>query len=411
MKNSFFEARVDFFYKTAMALVVVVLFLGPILHTLKLLRYGNYVGALFFYTTFPLTSLLFFLSFFVGRRLMIILPDGIATCILLLLVWGGGTTFVYGGEWDDILGNLIRVVFVFVCYQTTRYYARGHGLQSVPRMLSLWGGGGVLIAVIIVYSVGVFTSSPVYLGLGTAPAIFSLAYVLTSENKYKNIFTIFILLLFFLGGKRGYMIAAFAVLAVNFVLSWHITYLRILKWFVAGLILSVLIYFFVALGLNNYLPPQLVKRFNVSSLDGSGVDVRKLTSGRNLEVDAVIETWKEDPVSAFTGLGFGATFVNEAGNRDSTVHISPVAMAFIFGVPIATIVLFSVWLQILRSIVRLRRASVHERFWCLASVGFLFSTFSVFTFLQSSGLWVSLGCLSGQLQLLREREEGRFYGH
>lgn len=402
MKNSCYYANNDIYNRIAINLVIFVLFFNPILHCIKLLRFGNTIGAAFFYVTFPLIASFFVLSLFFGRNYKTGRPDIIEIIILTMLLWGSIVTIIHSGSIVDILANALRMVFALACYHTTRVYAKNFTEQNIDLRMAKYGFLGTFIAVIILYSLGVYGPFPVYLGLGTSSIFVALAYVLVKKNQYKKwIYACFVFMIIVLGGKRGHMLSAFVIIFVNFFLSKKnfIPFVVFLSAFVFG--------FFIVISTDiqktiELLPKPIAARVipfivfqNEEALTNrSAYDA--ITSGRMNEVVAVLDLWKKEPFAKYTGKGLGATFINQAGDPDSTVHISPIALSFIFGVPLTVVLISAITLLVIKNLLTYKKITNDRKIWVLAAVGYLMSTLSLFTIFQDPLIWISLGMISNK---------------
>ncbi|MGE4497251.1 MAG: hypothetical protein AB7E48_05180 [Deferribacterales bacterium] len=390
----------DLFNRLAVGIVALTLFFNPVLHCIKLLRMGNTVGAVFFYVTFPLIAIFFGMSLIFGRNLKILRPNFLEIVILTMILWGTVVTLLYAGDAMDVTANLLRMCFSLACYHTTRVYALNLAEQGIDSRLAKYGLAGTFFAVLILYLLGVFGPFPVYLGLGTSSAFIALAYVLVKEPRWKWLYAVFIVILIILGGKRGHMLSAFAMIFLSFFVSKRM----VVPLIILGIMSLFSIYALSKVDIEKVvsaLPKPVAARLIafVATPDAEETGRTKydqMTSGRMFEVLAVMSTWKSEPSSMYTGKGFGAAFINQAGDADSTVHISPVALSFIYGVPLASLFMLTVILIVFKNLTSSKSTSANRRLWALSVVGYLVSTLSLYTIFQDPMLWISLGMISNK---------------
>ena len=155
------------------------------------------------------------------------------------------------------------------------------------------------------------------------------------------------------------------------------------------------------------LPQNLALRIAplvlASEADG-GVDTTTLTGKRNVEVLAVFNQWAADPLEMLTGQGYGASWINEDGERDSTVHFSPVAVSLIYGVPLAVLLYLSMlWLPV-KAIIRAVKGEGdrEEQVWALVVLGLIVLSFTGFSIFQNYVLWIGMGILRAMVPRRQE---------
>lgn len=386
----------DSYFRWAIYFVTITTFLYPVFHCVKLLRGGNEFGAWVFYIFFPTMSLLFFFSFVLGRRMKFYLFNGMEWALILATLWALSVTLLGRGDLVDITGNLLRMVFSFTCYYTTRIYNRSEFMNWATFRLGRYGFWGVFVAVFLLYSLGVFGGMKVYLGLGTGPIFLMLSIYLIGKPSFKWFKVLLCFSLVILGGKRGMMISAALMI---------LTYLSVFKKGIvskfaiativfSALLLGTLVASMTVNNFSNYLPRPVQARILpfFGTLDRQGLDV--LTAGRNIEVEAVVRNWQDEPSTFFTGRGFGATFIDVTGEENSTIHIGPVALTYIYGLPVALLLLLSVGGLVLSSLLRVSKLSDLEKIWLLCGIGALLDTLSLYTFFQDPFIWIAMGMIS-----------------
>ncbi|KTC81431.1 hypothetical protein [Legionella brunensis] len=405
------SSNVDKFYKLSLFIIVILLFLAPALHTLKLIRISVLIPSLTFYIGFPLVILLLAFSFAI-----LILRNGFFVDFFELLLifigfWTTCWTIWFKGDWIDIGGNVSRLIFVFLLYFTTRHYKLIWTKELIFKLA--WSGAvGVMIGLSYLYILGVFGPYPVYMGLNSESTLLLLALALTRCMKRYRLTIVFVMLLIILSGKRGVLLAAIVMMLCSWIfpIKYSAISSRILQmiFIFCSIVLACLI-----VGLNgslSFLPEQLTKKFQVSSEQSTEAKIRKITAGRNLEVTAVVHEWQQDPIKFWIGSGFGAHFTLQNENEEitkSTVHISPLGLVHIYGFPLAVILIFSIvwkisWVIVKRSF---KDELIYYQALGLTSLGLFTVSMSSFIIMQNYLLWIALGLMSNPSLTLNKLTE------
>lgn len=390
--------RADWFFRVAVGFAALALFLAPVLQALKLLDLTAAPGRALFYFRLSATTLAFSASYLLLLSRNRLKVSGLDVLLVFLLVWGGVFTVFFGGTVVDIAGNLLRLAFILACYQTARRYAHTVDLSRALKWFGVLGLAGVVVGLIVVYWWGVLGGRPVYLGLSTQGLFVALAFVLAREGDGDWLWVGLFMLLIVAGGKRGNMLAAMGMILVAVLFVRRMSRRKVAA---VSFVTVCAAFLFVGIDyavLAGALPEPLAQRFLVwIPGSGTGIDLAEATSNRVTEVLAVVEMWKETPMATISGFGLGAIIPKGAAATASTVHISPVALAFQYGIPLAAMVLLAIYAVPVRTLLQERSSlGVEERTWCLTAVGLLALSTTVFTVLQDPVLWVALGRLSAR---------------
>lgn len=390
--------RADAYFRAGIWITALALFLSPILQTLKLLDFGSSIARAFFYFKLSATSLVFAASFLtlLGRNRLRLGP--LELLLGFLLVWGGTVTLFFGGTPIDIGGNLLRVAFVLACFQTARRYGHTPDVGGALRKFAVAGIAGVLAGLVLLYSLGVFGPRPVYLGLSTQGLFIPLAYVLAREGKRDWLWIGLIMALIVAGGKRGNMLAALGMVLVGVLFVREMSARKVLA---VSAVTAGMAFLLVGADLarvSGALPAPFANRFLPwipGAGGGPGIDLVEATATRFSEVLAVVEMWKENTIATISGFGLGAAIPKGYGTEASTVHVSPVALAFQYGIPLAVLVVGAIcWIPV-RWLLEGRRArGTQERTWWLTGVGLLALSATVMTVFQDPVLWMALGTVA-----------------
>lgn len=409
------QLRPDQLYRWGIWLAVVNAFLSPILQDFKLLQISPWIPAALFYAGLPFITICFAGSLYLRKDIKWWKLDPVELVLGFAMLWAWTQVPLYGGEVGDIAGNFLRVLFAFSAYKATRLYGTDLLMRDVVPRLARWGFWGVFWALFGLYAVGVFGPMYVYLSLNSEEIFVAFALALTLFDARRIPYSTAVFLLVILGGRRGAILAALAMILMKYSMNWNTG--EGAKWKRATLLgigLGVVLGLvgFVKWAQNNVevfevLPAGAKVRIVPLLLASEEQDTTTLTGKRNVEVEAVFRQWADDPVQMFTGQGYGATWINEEGEPDSTVHFSPVAVSLIYGAPMAVLIYVAMlWLpvvSVLRAIIG--HGDREEQIWGLVTFGLIVLSLTGFSIFQNYVLWIGLGML--RALTLRSREEVR----
>lgn len=354
----------------------------PILHTVALMQISKtipaYLSFLSFYPLFLAFGLLAAFASFPranGWPIFILLIVGIFTGFL--------SSFINGNFSLEVVPkffSMLTMLLLFYWAANTRIEVKK--VEEVTLKFAQFAFFGVFFALIVLYVGNFVFHFPVYLGLSTEYLIISLVYVLWFKPKFSIPLIIIILLMFFLAGKRGQLLVAammlFAVLYV-FYPSYKNYFILILLMLIASVVMPWEVIW-------NYVEENF-SRFDLSKVQ-SFDDLNQFTSGRLDELLVVYQDIVANIYSLLLGNGFGATF-ELYGYQKSTVHVSPIGVAWIYGVPFSVVLYLALIWVCLRIIVKYKKKM--QSFWALVTLSQLLTTMSVFTIFLNPVLWVSLG--------------------
>lgn len=409
--------RPDDLYKWGVWIAVFYAFWSPVLQDIKLLQITPWVQAALFYVSLPLITLCFVLSLVLRKDVSIWRVDAVEAVLGFALVWSWIWVPFYGGDIGDIGGNFIRVVFAVSAYKASRLYAFDPWMRGIAPRLSKWGLWGVVWALVGLYVLGVFGPFYVYLSLNSEEIFVALATALTLASSRRIPYSTGIFVLVMMGGRRGAILAAFAMILLKYAMNWNAglragTADRAARvrahWRRATLLGIGVVCIGGAFGAIQWaranpkaleaLPDNVKLRvvpLILATESPDGPDTTTLTGKRNIEVIAVFRQWAEDPLEMLTGQGYGATWTNQDGERDSTVHFSPVAVSLIYGIPLAAAIYgVMLWLPGL-ALVRAVRGlgDREEQIWALVTFGLIALSLTGFSLFQNYVLWIGLGLL------------------
>lgn len=407
------QLRPDQLYRWGVWLAVFNAFLSPILQVFKLLQISPWIPAALFYVGLPFITLCFAGSLYLRKDVNWWKLDPMELVLFTALVWGCAQTPMYGGAISDIAGNLLRITFALAAYKATRLYGADILMREIVPLLARWGFWGVLWALFGLYAFGVFGPMYVYLSLNSEEIFVAFALALTLNDARRMPYSTAVFLMIVLGGRRGAILAALAMILLKYAMNWNVG--QDAKWrrtvlLSIGLGIVLGLVGFVKWAQSNIevfdsLPVGAQARIVPLLLATEEGDATTLTGKRNVEVEAVFRQWADDPVQMITGQGYGATWVNEKGEDDSTVHFSPVAVSMIYGVPYAALIyLAMLWLPFV-SFVRaiIGHGDREEQIWGLVTFGLIVLSLTGFSIFQNYVLWIGLGML--RCLTLRSRQE------
>lgn len=409
------QLRPDQLYRWGVWLAVFNAFLSPILQVFKLLQISPWIPAALFYTGLPFITLCFVGSLYLRKDVKTWKFDPVEMVLFTALLWGCAQTPFYGGAVSDIAGNLMRITFALAAYKATRLYGADILMREIVPQLARWGFWGVFWALFGLYAFGVFGPMYVYLSLNSEEIFVAFALALTLNDARRIPYSTAVFLMIVMGGRRGAILAALAMILLKYAMNWNVG--QNAKWkrtvlLSIGLGVVLGLVGFVQWAKSNVevfqsLPAGAQARIVPLLLATEDGDATTLTGKRNVEVEAVFAQWANDPVQMITGQGYGATWVNEKGEDDSTVHFSPVAVSMIYGVPYAVLIYVAMlWLPFV-SLVRaiIGHGDREEQIWALVTFGLIVLSLTGFSIFQNYVLWIGLGML--RCLTLRNRQEVR----
>jgi hypothetical protein len=327
-----------------------------------------------------------------------VLFNGIMGTVILMFFVASLMTIIWQGEIFDVGGNILRILTAITCFHVGYF---GNFDQTLfKRRLIRWGFLGISVALIISY-IAVFTGNTVYLGLSTEHLFPYISNSLAQNNLFGSLGGFFMVVM---GGKRGVMLAALVmIIFVTFLYKRGLSKKKMLPFFV---LIFFAASFLTFIDIHDLPTPvyNRIKPFVEGNTSDSHTQYRDATSGRSEEVFFVMNDINKNIEIAFVGKGLGATFADDSGSEDSTVHISPVALTFLFGLPLTIVFYFLMFQQFYRFLKAINKYSLPElSFWTILSLGLFINSFFVFEVLQNPLLWLSFGIAYRQYLLKQVR--------
>lgn len=391
----------DLFFRTGLLMILVIHLASPVIDCLRLLKYSHLPSTLLFYVQLPLLSLLFGTSIIPCRTMTEERFDPMEITILSMLLFSSLSFLSYRGQPIDAAGNLLRLILTFSCYRGARKYYSTFINKNFIYRLALFGGIGGCISLLLLYTLGVFGPRPIYLGMSTDVFFPALAIVLAERRTFSELYSMLLFSLIFLGGKRGFIIAAgFQILAYAAIgafirRSIGTSTLKIVACFLALYIASLsTVSLSTSQAFLSKLPSSLTGRFTNIYSEETGVNWNLLLSGRESDLFDALRAWKNEPYALFSGFGLGATVTSPEGITRSTIHFSPLAISYIFGVILFGVFYWQITMLLLKKILSWRAIDFERKVLLLLSVGLLGVSNSVYSILQDPLLWLALGKLA-----------------
>lgn len=372
--------------RLVMVLIFIYVIISPIIHALKVTRISYEIGAYVFYIGLPVITLMIWVTLFRARHHV---PSLAFFFLLVSFMFAMLISIFYGGDWFDMAGNFVRLLFCLGMLQFASVYRQAiiAFLTKNDKKIAIFSMLSMSLAVGGLY-LSSFIGVGVYFGLQSTVAFVSLSYGLVYRNF---LFSVVSLMLIVLSGKRGAMLAAVAILLMYLFVLLYSGEIRRFFVIFCGIV-------FVSLGafFSGLVPESILSRFEQFT-SGEPTDWNKATAGRMTEINSVIEIVTRNPEVLVHGLGLGAAIKDPSGASDSTIHFSPFGLMLIWGLPLTILfyipLIFYFALGVYMSGKKFFRHKEKVFFWNLIFIGELAFSFSAFTILQSMMLWLSLAAI------------------
>jgi hypothetical protein len=362
--------------------LIFALGLSLVVQTFRLLRLTSGAEAILFY--FVLTSTTFVL-FWLVVRLRAFKPLTIFDGLFALLAGVGVLGIAsHGATIEDVVGNSLRLVQSWAAVRIGLTLAKDE-LRDFFRKFAKVGLYGTIISLFLLYTLGVFGPLSVYLGMNSEHLTVALASLPAKGVSHPVV----VVLMSLLSGKRGPLLAVFvvAVLAAVVLRGRGRTVMALGIGAVFGVFLL-----FQTVDVESYVqtwPAPIAGRILPIIDQNPNTDP---FSGRFIEVEKVLRAWRLGQADYIMGQGLGGNLSN-LGRSDSTIHISPLWMVFIFGLPLT--VVFLGWLAYF-CLSSLFRPTFTERSAALVAIGYFVTSLSIMIIFQAPIAWICVGYLLGR---------------
>jgi len=329
-----------------------------------------------------------------------------------LMITGLYGALVFGGSAFDVLGNALRIVVSFTSYRAARYFMASPLADAFIKRLSIWSVASSFLSISLIYTAFLVFRLPVYLSVATEIVLIGIAFVLAYPVKNRGLWVAALSGLVIIGGRRGSMVALFCLLLFYAYHLWTVGKFKRSSLANSGTaVCLILVFSYLAVQVvgpqtfYNLLPSALTSRFASIGI-GSAADfsATSATSGRDEEVQLVLDAFTQNPIGMLTGFGFGSTITLQSGDEVSTIHVSPLALSWVYGFPLGlTIFAYAFYLP-LKAHAKYRHLMGPRDFaLILIALSFIFSSFSIMIFLQTPIMWVALGAI----KTFVDKAEGR----
>lgn len=372
--------------RIVITLMLVLAISSPVVHAFKVARISYELGAYVFYIGFPIITLIVWGCLLRSKHLA---PSPFFFVLLFFLMLGTFVTIMNGGDEFDIAGNFLRLTFCVGMLQFAVVYSDEtvSYLGANEKRIAGWAVGSMSVAIGGLYLAS-YMGFGVYFGLQSTLAFIGLSYGLVHR---KAIFIVISIALIVLSGKRGAMLAGLLVVFAYLIFLLHSRQLKRFAIILSGMFLVTFIAYFAGL-----VPESILMRFEQFS-SGGVPDWDKATAGRMTEVEEVLRLIDSRPLILVHGLGLGAAINMPGGVSDSTVHFSPLGLILMLGLPLTIVFYIAMFFYAAKGIYLAgHRKFLHRKstlFWSLIFIGELAFSFSAFTILQSTVLWLSLAAI------------------
>lgn len=303
-------------------------------------------------------------------------------CVLVLLVLCTAALTDYSGRHlVDVLTDLLRpmlfiaVVVVFRNFVNVEALNQSANIQRWLR-LTMW------VTLLVVPACWLISRyfQPLYPAFSSIDSIFGMAWLLAAGNFIgQGIY----LLILIASGKRGVYLAAFLILCLCYrnkrltLPSWILLFSALA---VGGLVLVSFI---------DDVQRVFLKGGTYNTQDGVAGVINILSGGRIEELKGAVAAM-HSPLQLFFGAGLGFAYqavgFEEAGGLHRNLHFTPASLAIYYGIPFA-VVFFYYLATFFWSALRITRhspgvVSYCYSVYCIASMAFLFTEFSVFAYVN-----------------------------
>lgn len=332
--------------------------------------------------------------------------DPLGFFLLIVIPFGLFTGVLQGGEPRFFVAHLSAGLFAFLLYMVGRNTA-----WDEQQLETFWKISSYLIVASFAFVISLFwlvravTGSSLYLGIGTGDLVFPLAYFLVCKQHRYALFT---LALFLLSGKRGPLVAALAVILLYLPLPGS-RRLATRMIFVSGAGLLIVLLSFAAepfvraLALPAFLM-EIVDKWYLANFFNENFNIDHALSGRNQELVLSFAAFAAQAQHWFIGMGYGWSYFFDAMIQGSTttnfqvhyVHMSPVNLVLLFGIPLASLFFVLMWNVISKaytcSAVNPDRPMIQVMilFWA----GSFVSSLSGYSYPTDPLFWLALGALA-----------------
>lgn len=209
-----------------------------------------------------------------------------------------------------------------------------------------------------------------------------------------------------LSAKRGVMVAAVGALGVALAFAWQqgASPRSASRRAVRGLAVSatvVMLFVLLTPAGESLKPPEVIARtvelsreridFTLEQLAGGKTDINVVSSGRAAEAEAALDTL--DPITVLTGRGAGAQVeLPHAQEQVQFLHLSPLSLTMVYGLPFALATYGFIALQIVRGL-RGREDDPLSRMLAIYASAALVHSFFAYSLFIDLFLFFSVGCL------------------
>jgi len=315
-----------------------------------------------------------------------------------------------GAEPRYFIAHLFEGIFIAVLYWYGYNVQVGNDwLEAWVRRFSNLVLAGYAAALLYFWTLVLGLGQSLFFGVATGDLVLPFVYFAGRRHWRRAAFCVFLILI---SGKRS---SALVVVFIGLVLVFA-RWIRSLTWN-AGLVAAgfgalVLAGFaFLALADVANLPPALfsiVGKYELLNPFDAAFDPGLGTSGRSAEIEWAFVRFNDVPSAWAVGLGYGWSYFNGAiiqgiGTREffsGYVHFSPLNFLFLYGAPLAILIVGLIWRQLARAYALFIRDGI-------GSLGFLLTVAVFGSFVQGlSGfsygtdplLWVVFGYVAGAVR-------------
>ncbi|WP_258807269.1 O-antigen ligase family protein [Pseudidiomarina sp. CB1] len=369
------------------------------LHVFRVARVSPEVPLYFFYISWPLLAIAIVPLALIGFRHA---PVKWYFPIFVICLYSPVLSLYNLHDTVGFMGNVMRLVvclsFIIVGVNYFRFVSSYYIDNTVFIAKASFVSGG--LALVMMYVLYFVFNASVYFGLQVTILFIPLAYYLVTRRFSLSLL---VLVLIVLAGKRGTILAGLMIYIfyMFFLQERNRRFVGTVKWIFLCFLIVGFIYIF------DLMPSFIQNRLDMIIISGQEIGDTAYGS-RFSEMEFILSYFKQNPMFLIFGTGLGSVVDKGDGVFVSTVHFSPLAILYRFGVVGVVLVYGFFTVLICRYLSRRKRMSRDTRAlsdtWILTLIGELMFSFTAFTILQSIVLWLSVAIILSSLLVQKNLE-------
>lgn len=328
----------------------------------------------------------------------------IEVILFLLLICVTVSTDYTGRQFFDVVVDFFRPFLFIVTIIFFRNFGSAEKLCESANLaswvkISIWV---TVIAVIFCWVINIYIF-PLYIAYSSIDSILGLGWLLSTGSVFSQIFYIFVLIF---SGKRGVYLAGLLVLFICYKKSLFSLSFKKIMFFL--FLMPMFLYLNVDIISALFLK---IEYHRVESIDPYYV-LNILSGGRIEEIQGAIAAIKS-PTAYIFGEGLGFAYVvdvfKEDGQFHRNLHFTPGSLAIYYGLPFALTFFYYLSGFFIKAMQLIRYKSppliYSYAIYCIASMFFLLTEFSVFAYANFAISCGIVGCASRQYAVVNKAKE------